>query len=123
MIDAVLGDDPAQLWALRGKKPASNCACIVRMTTVSFADACANLSRIIESAVTTHERCEVTWNDERVDVLLNADGFDSLIETVDVLCRDSEIAAIRRGITEFESDDVSTADEQGNTRPVRAGAS
>ena len=58
------------------------------MTTVLFADARANLSRIIELAVTSHERFEVTRNGERVAVSLTADDFDSLIETVDVLCRD-----------------------------------
>jgi len=70
------------------------------MTTLSLADARANLSRIIESAVTTHERFEVTRNGDRVAVLLSADDFDSLVETVDILSRDEELTAIRRGIVE-----------------------
>jgi len=81
------------------------------MTTLSLADARANLSRIIESAVTTHERFEVTRNGSRVAVLLSADDFDSLVETVDILSRDEELTAIRRGIVELESGDVSTADD------------
>jgi len=81
------------------------------MTTLSLADARANLSRIIESAVTTHERFEVTRNGDRVAVLLSADDFDSLVETVDILSRDEEVTAIRRGIGDLESGDVSTADD------------
>lgn len=81
------------------------------MTTLSLADARANLSRIIESAVTTHERFEVTRNGDRVAVLMSADDFDALIETVDILSRPDEIAAIRQGIDDLESGTLSSADD------------
>jgi len=81
------------------------------MTTLSLADARANLSRIIESAVTTHERFEVTRNGDRVAVLLSADDFDALIETVDILSRPDEVAAIRQGIDDLESGALSSAHE------------
>lgn len=81
------------------------------MTTLSLADARANLSRLIESAVTTHERFEVTRNGARAAVLLSADDYDSLLETVDILSRPDEVEAIRQGLTELESDKVSTAAE------------
>jgi len=81
------------------------------MTTLSLADARASLSRIIDSAVTTHERFEVTRNGDRVAVLLSAEDYDSLIETLDIVSRDDEIAAIRRGIADLESGDVSTAND------------
>lgn len=81
------------------------------MTTLSLADARANLSRIIESAVTTHERFEVTRNGDRVAVLMSADDFDALIETVDILSRPDEVAAIRQGIDDLESGALSSADE------------
>lgn len=81
------------------------------MATLSLADARANLSKLIESAVTTHERFEVTRNGDRAAVLLSADDYDALLETVDILSRPEEVEAIRRGLEELEAGDVSTADE------------
>ncbi|MFT4307496.1 MAG: type II toxin-antitoxin system Phd/YefM family antitoxin [Microbacterium sp.] len=85
------------------------------MTTLSLADARANLSKLVESAVSTHERFEVTRNGDRAAVLLSADDYDALLETVDVLSRPDEVEAIKRGLTELEAGDVSSVDE------VRAG--
>ena len=81
------------------------------MTTLSLADARANLSRLVESAVTTHERFDVTRNGDRVAVLMSADDYDALLETVDILSRPDEIDALRRGIADLEAGDISTADE------------
>lgn len=81
------------------------------MSTLSLADARANLSKLVESAVTTHERFEVTRNGDRVAVLLSADDYDALIETVDILSRPDEIDAIRRGLAEAEAGEVSSVDE------------
>ena len=85
------------------------------MTTLSLAEARANLSKLIESAVTTHERFEVTRNGDRVAVLMSAEDYDSLLETVDILSRPDEVAAIQRGLADLAAGDVSTVDE------VRAG--
>ena len=76
------------------------------MTTLSVADARANFSRLVESAETTHERFEVTKNGSRAAVLLGADDYDSLIETVDLLSDSEAIAAIRAGIREVESGEL-----------------
>jgi antitoxin YefM len=81
------------------------------MTTLSLAEARANLSKLIESAVTTHERFEVTRNGDRAAVLLSADDYDSLLETVDVLSRPAEVEAIHRGIQDLDAGETSTADE------------
>ena len=81
------------------------------MSTLSVADARANLSKLIESAVATHERFEVTRNGDRVAVLLSADDYDSLLETVDILSRPEEVAALQRGLADLESGTVSTVDE------------
>ncbi|CAN5360191.1 hypothetical protein BH11ACT5_BH11ACT5_22880 [soil metagenome] len=73
------------------------------MTTLSVADARAQFSRIVESAETTHERFEVTRNGSRVAVLLGADDYDALIETLDIL-RDTEtMEAIREGAAELRA--------------------
>lgn len=86
-------------------------AIILYMTTLSLADARANLSRLVQSAVTTHERFDVTRNGERVAVLLSADDYDALLETVDILSRPEEVAAIRRGLADLETGEVFSADE------------
>ena len=87
------------------------CAIILCMTTLSLADARANLSKLIESAVTTHERFEVTRNGDRVAVLLSADDYDSLLETVDILSRPAEVAALMRGLADLDEGQVSSVDE------------
>ncbi|WP_420112052.1 type II toxin-antitoxin system Phd/YefM family antitoxin [Pseudactinotalea sp.] len=55
------------------------------MTTVPLAEARANLSRLVDEAVRTHERVEVTRQGRRAAVILSADDYDSLIETLDIL--------------------------------------
>jgi prevent-host-death family protein len=81
------------------------------MTTLSLADARAQLSKLVESAVTTHERFEVTRNGDRVAVLLSADDYDALLETVDILSRPEEVEALRVGLAELEAGQTSTEAE------------
>jgi len=88
------------------------------MTTLSLAEVRANLSKLVESAVTTHERIEVTRNGDRVAVLLGADDYDSLLETLDILSNPDEVAAIRAGLAVLEAGEVFTADEV-RARPGR----
>ena len=81
------------------------------MTTLSLAEARANLSKLVESAVTTHERFEVTRNGDRVAVLLSADDYDSLMETLDILSSPEEMANIRQGMAEIAAGEFSTEAE------------
>ena len=81
------------------------------MTVLSLADARASLSKHIESAATTHERFEITRNGARVAVLLSADDYDSLIETVDIVSSPEEVAGLRVAIAELDSEDVSSAEQ------------
>ncbi len=60
------------------------------MTTLPVAEASAQLSRLVEEAASTHERFEITRNGQRVAVLLGADDYDALRETIAVLA-DSEL--------------------------------
>lgn len=84
---------------------------ILYMTTLSLADARANLSKLVESAVTTHERFDVTRNGRRAAVILSADDYDSLLETVHILSDPEEMAAIRRGLADLEAGEVSFAED------------
>jgi len=81
------------------------------MATLSLADARANLSKLIESAVTTHERFDVTRNGDRVAVLLSADDYDSLLETVDILSSPDDVVAIRQGLAELDAGEMSSVDD------------
>jgi prevent-host-death family protein len=60
------------------------------MTTLPVAEARARLSKLVEEAASTHERFEITRNGQRVAVLLGADVYDALRETIAVLA-DSEL--------------------------------
>lgn len=81
------------------------------MTTLPLADARAQLSKLIDDAMTTHERFEITRNGRRAAVLLSADDYDSLRETIEVLSDAELLAAHRQGRAEVETGDVLDADQ------------
>jgi len=53
--------------------------------TIPVAEARARFSQIIDEAVSTHERVEVTKNGRRAAILMSADDYDELNETMDIL--------------------------------------
>ena len=81
------------------------------MTTLSVADARANFSKLVESAATTHERFEVTRNGARVAVVLGADDYDSLIETIEILGDGEAMAGIREGLAAAAQGDTASEAE------------
>lgn len=87
------------------------CARILYMTTLSTADARAGFSKLVESASTTHERFEVTRNGARAAVILGADDYDALIETIEVLSDPDTVRDVRRALGEFASGDTVSGDE------------
>jgi len=70
---------------------------IMYMTTLPVADARAQLSKLIDEAATTHERFEITRNGRRAAVLLSADDYDTLQDTIAVLSDAELLAAHREG--------------------------
>jgi prevent-host-death family protein len=64
------------------------------MTSIPLAEARAQLSRLVDEAVRTHERIEVTRNGRRAAVILGADDYDVLMETLDILSDADEVHAI-----------------------------
>ena len=79
------------------------------MATIPLAEARANLSPLIDEAVRTHERTEITRNGSRVAVLLSADDYDGLLETLDVLSDTELVAQIRESLEELAAGDVLTS--------------
>jgi prevent-host-death family protein len=68
---------------------------ILYMTTLPLAEVRANLSKLVEEAERTHQRVEVTKNGRRAAVLMSADDYDSLMETMDILSDAQAMAALR----------------------------
>ena len=68
------------------------------MTTLSTADARAGFSKLIESAASTHARFEVTRNGARAAVILGADDYDALIETIEVLSDPDSVRAVGQSL-------------------------
>lgn len=58
---------------------------ILYMTTLPLAEVRANLSKLVDEAVRTHQRIEVTRQGRRAVVMLSADDYDSIMETLEIL--------------------------------------
>lgn len=81
------------------------------MSTVPLAEARANLSRMVDEAVRTHERVEITRNGRREAVLLGSADYDILIETLDVLSDDDLVRDLRTSLDEARRGDTLTTAE------------
>jgi antitoxin YefM len=81
------------------------------MTTLPIADARAQLSRLVDEASTTHERIEITKNGHRAAVLMGADDYDAMRETIAVLSDQEFLRAHHQGLIELDESD-SLSEEQ-----------
>lgn len=81
------------------------------MTTLPVAEARAHFSRIVEQASATHERFEITRNGSRAAVLLGADDYDAMMETVAVLSDAKLVKEIGKGLRDLGRGDTFTADQ------------
>lgn len=95
----------------RGGSTRSILARIMYMTTLPVADARAQLSRLVDEAERTHERFEITRNGHRAAVLLGADDYDALRETIAVLSDTDLLTVHLAGRAEVEGGDVVEAKE------------
>jgi len=78
---------------------------------VPLAEARANLSKLVEQAVATHERIEVTKNGRRAAVILRADDYDTMMETLDILADSDLMEQIAQGEAEIRRGETSTLAE------------
>lgn len=96
------------------------------MTTLPVAKARARLSKLVEEAASTHERFEITRNGQRAAILLSADDYDALQETIAVL-GDAPLLhdhlagmdAIKRGDSLDQEELAETLREAGRRRTKR----
>lgn len=76
------------------------------METKPLAEVRQDLSKFIDDAVTTHARFDITRNGKRAAVLLSADDYDSLLETLDVLSDADLVRDIGEVLAEADSGEV-----------------
>jgi prevent-host-death family protein len=88
------------------------------MTTLPLAEVRARLSRLVEEARGTHERIEITRNGQRAAVLLGADDYDSLQETIAVLSDRELLSGHLAGLAALEGGD--SVDADGLAEALRA---
>lgn len=81
------------------------------MSVLPVADARAHLSRLIDEAAATHERFEITRNGRRAAVLLSADDYDMLQDTIAVLADSELLAAHLEGRAALDAGDALDGDE------------
>jgi antitoxin YefM len=83
------------------------------MSTLPLAEVRANLSKLVDEAVRTHERIEITKQGRRTAVILSADDFDSIMETLAILGDQELMREVRAAEAEAEAEDgeIYTLDE------------
>ena len=81
------------------------------METKPLAEIRQHLSKFVDEAVKTHARFDITRNGTRAAVLMSADDFDSLTETLDVLSDAELVRDIHDGLREAEAGRVFSHDE------------
>lgn len=81
------------------------------MTTVPLAEARANLSRLVDEAVRTHQRVDVTRKGRRAAVILSAEDYDSIMETLDILSDPELVREVREAEAEAARGEVYSLEE------------
>lgn len=84
---------------------------ILYMETLPLAEVRANLSKLVDEAMRTHQRVEVTRQGRRAAVLLSADDYDSIMETLDILSDAAAMAALREADADVDAGRLYSADE------------
>lgn len=81
------------------------------MTTLPLAEVRANLSKLVDEAVRTHERIEVTRQGRRAAVILSADDYDSIMETLAILSDQQLMREVRDAEAEADAGQIYSLDE------------
>lgn len=81
------------------------------MTTLPLAEVRANLSKLVDEAMRTHQRIEVTRQGRRAAVILSADDYDAIMETLAILSDQALVHQIREAEAEADDGQVYTLDD------------
>jgi prevent-host-death family protein len=75
------------------------------MTMLPLAEARTRLSEIVTDAQTTHERFEITRNGRPAAVLVAAEDYDAMQETIAVLADSDLMRNVREGLAQLHTGD------------------
>lgn len=81
------------------------------MMTLQVAAARSRLSTLIDEATTTHQRFEITRHGRRAAVLLSADDYDTLQDTITVLSDPTLLSAHHEDQAAIQAGDYLDADQ------------
>lgn len=81
------------------------------MNALPLAEVRANLSKLVDGAVRTHERIEITRRGRRAAVLLSAEDFDSIMETLAILSDQALLSDLLAAEVDVDSGEVFTLDD------------
>lgn len=87
---------------------------------MALAEARQNFSALVEEAVSTHQRIQVTRNGVPVIWMIAADDFESIMETLDVLADAAALRDVVRSDTDAEAGRYFTAAETERIMAARA---
>jgi antitoxin YefM len=81
------------------------------MTILPLAEARIHFSKLVESAVTTHDRITVTRNGVPAIVILSDEDYEGMRATIETLADSEEMAAIAEGIADLRAGRMVGRDE------------
>jgi antitoxin YefM len=79
--------------------------------TIPLAEAKKNLSALIKDVEEKYDRFTITKNGVDKAILLSAEEFDGLMETLDILSRKDERDAIARARTQIETGETTSLEK------------
>lgn len=81
------------------------------MPTLPIAEISTRLSELVDHAIRTHERVDITRNGRRVAVLIGADDLDSIEETLEILSDPKVMEQIREAEAELARGEFFTQEQ------------
>lgn len=88
------------------------------MTILSLSEAKAKLPQLLRETEELGERFVITRSGRPAAVLVSAEEYDGLIETLEVLADPKLLAAVRRGLDDIERGRTVSHDEVWGARAV-----
>jgi antitoxin YefM len=89
------------------------------MSVLPVAQARDELTKLVDSAVRTHERFHITRNGTPAAVLMSEDDYESLRETIEILSDPEARAEVRRGTADLEAGRTITGAEMERLMAAR----
>lgn len=81
------------------------------MTILPLAEARVQFSKLVDSAVKTHDRVKVTRNGVPAVVILSDEDYEGMRATIETLADSAEMAAIAEGIADLRAGRTTGQDE------------